>query len=116
LFTAGLDVSRYKTHQYKTVLDLLGGDFYLNIDKYAERDFLDPVTAQNDLNHPNQVIREGDVFGYDYTGNINDYSLFVQTEVTLPKWEYYLSANIAYNEFWRTGHMRNGKFPDNSYG
>ncbi|GAB4323729.1 MAG: TonB-dependent receptor [Bacteroidales bacterium] len=116
LFTAGLDVSRYKTHQYKTVLDLLGGDFYLNIDKYAERDFLDPVAAQNDLNHPNQVIREGDVFGYDYTGNINDYSLFVQTEVTLPKWEYYLSASIAYNEFWRTGHMRNGKFPDNSYG
>ncbi|MCB0824074.1 MAG: TonB-dependent receptor [Bacteroidales bacterium] len=114
--SAGIDLSIYKTHQYKTVLDLLGGDFYLNIDKFAERDFIDPIAAQNDLDHPNRVVKEGDIFGYDYTGNVNDYSIFVQGDFSYAKFDYYVSLNASYDEFWRTGHMRNGKYPENSYG
>ncbi|MEZ5148131.1 MAG: TonB-dependent receptor plug domain-containing protein [Bacteroidales bacterium] len=114
--SAGIDLSIYKTHQYKTVLDLLGGDFYLNIDKFAERDFIDPIAAQNDLDHPNRVVKEGDIFGYDYTGNVNDYSIFVQGDFSYAKFDCYVSLNASYDEFWRTGHMRNGKYPENSYG
>ncbi len=114
--SSGLNLSWYKTDQFKVVDDLLGGDFYLNIDKYAERDFLDPVAAQNDLNHPNQVVKEGDIFGYHYVGNINDYTFFIQSDFTYPKFDFYVAATLAYNEFWRTGHMRTGKFPNDSYG
>jgi hypothetical protein len=114
--SAGLNISRFTTSQYKLVDDLLGGDFYLNVDKYAERDFGDNYTAQNDLNHPNQVIEEGDKFGYDYTGNINNYELFSQGSFTYGKIDFFAGLKLSYDQFWRTGHMKNGKFPDESYG
>jgi len=116
IFSSGINVSIFKTYQFKVLDDLLGGDFYLDIDKFAERDFIDPISAQNDLNNPNRVIREGDRFGYDYTGNINNYSIFAQGDFTYGKMEYYLTGTLSFDEFWRTGHMRNGKFPDNSFG
>ncbi|MCB0804366.1 MAG: TonB-dependent receptor [Bacteroidales bacterium] len=117
VFSSGLNLSWFKSDQFKLVEDLMGGDFYLNVDKYAERDdFEDTDYIQNDLNNPNQAVREGDIFGYNYTGNINDYTFFAQTDFTYPKYDFYVGGQLAYNEFWRTGHMRNGKFPDNSYG
>ncbi len=115
--SSGLNLSWFKGNKFKVVKDLMGGDFYLSIDKYAERDF--PVNSpeiQNDLNNPNQVIMEGDKFGYDYTANINKYNFFVQSDFSYSKVDFFVAGMLSYDEFWRTGHMRNGKFPDNSYG
>ena len=114
--SGGLNLSWYKGYKFKVVEDLMGGEFYLDVDKYAERDFADPTTAQNDLNHPNKLILEGDKFGYDYTANINNYLLFVQSDFVYDKIDFYVGGSFSYDEFWRTGHMRNGKFPENSFG
>lgn len=117
ILSSGLNLSWFKGYKFKVVDDLMGGDFYLNIDKYAERDFPeDSPEIQNDLDNPNQVVFEGDRFGYDYTSNINNYNLFVQGDFSYSKVDFFVSGMIAYDEFWRTGNMRNGKFPDNSYG
>jgi hypothetical protein len=62
VLTAGIDLTNYKGDRYTTVDDLLGGDFYLDINKFAERDFSDPDMAQSDLNHPNRVVKVGDIF------------------------------------------------------
>lgn len=115
-FSAGLNYNNYKSFQYKLVNDLLGGDFYLNIDKFAERDIADPIAAQNDLNNPNQVIKVGDKFGYDYSANINKANVFAKSDFSYAKIDFFVSASLSYDQFWRTGRMRNGKFPDNSYG
>ena len=114
--STGLNLSWFKGYRYKVVNDLLGGDFYLNVDKYAERDFQDPIKAQNDLNHPNQVLNVGDRFGYDYTANVNEYQWFAQAEFKYTKVDFYVGGKLSSTKFWRTGHMRNGKFPDESYG
>lgn len=114
--SSSLNLSWYKGFKYKVVQDLMGGDFYLNVDKYAERDFVDDLPAQNDLNNPNQVIEVGDKFGYDYTANINKYNFFIQSNFSYSKVDFFVAGTLSYDEFWRTGHMRNGKFPDNSYG
>ncbi|MFW5707997.1 MAG: TonB-dependent receptor plug domain-containing protein, partial [Bacteroidota bacterium] len=114
--SGGINVSLAKTRQYKLVDDLLGGDWWLDIDQFALRDADDPDFAQNDLDNPNRLVTEGDTFGYDYTGNINEYNLFAQSNWILPRWDFYLAANVSQTTFWRTGHMRNGRFPDNSLG
>ncbi len=116
ILSSGLNLSWYKGNQFKLVEDLMGGEFYLNVDKYAERDFVDETSAQNDLNNPNSVVLEGDKFGYDYTGNINKYNFFVQSNFSYSKIDFFVAATLTYDQFWRTGHMRNGKFPDNSFG
>ncbi len=114
--SGGMNISLAKTHQFKVVEDLLGGEWWLDIDQFAERDFADPGMAQNDLRNPNRLVGEGDTFGYDFTGNINQYQLFVQSEWVLPRWDFFLSASLSQTSFWRTGHMQNARFPDNSLG
>ncbi len=113
----GLNMNYYKGHQYKTINDLLGGQFWLDVDKYASGDpFKVTDEAQSDLNHPNSLARKGDIFGYDYTANINKQTVFGQAAFTYRKVDFYVGLNFSHTDFWRTGHMRNGHFPDNSYG
>ncbi|MBE0638486.1 MAG: TonB-dependent receptor plug domain-containing protein [Bacteroidales bacterium] len=113
---SGLNVSLYKGRTYKVAEDLLGGDFYINIDKFAEQDVFDPLQSQNDLRTPNKPVYEGDVFGYDYDANVNSVDAFVQANFTYPKFDYFVALNLSATEFWRTGHMQNGKFPNESLG
>ncbi|MBU0764813.1 MAG: TonB-dependent receptor plug domain-containing protein [Bacteroidetes bacterium] len=114
--TGGLNLDWYKGFHFKEIYDLLGADYWLDVDQFAERDFADSVYAQSDLNHPDNTVVEGERFGYDYTSNINKYELFAQGKFTYSKFDFHLSALGSYTQFWRTGNMRNGKFPDNSYG
>jgi hypothetical protein len=114
--SGGINISLAKTHQYKLVGDLLGGDWWVDIDQFALRDATDLDFAQNDLQHPNRLVREGDRFGYDFTGNINKFEAFAQSEWVLPRWDFYIAGNVSQTTFWRTGHMQNGRFPENSLG
>lgn len=116
IINSGINLSWFKGQTYKVVEDLLGGDFYIDVDKFAERDFPDPQSAQNDLRNPNRVLTEGDIFGYDYHSNINKYEAFVQANFTYPRFDYFVAANASMTEFWRTGNMQNGKFPTESLG
>lgn len=114
--SGGINVSLAKTHQYKLINDLLGGDWWVDIDQFALRDATDNNFAQNDLDNPNRLVTDGDKFGYDFTGNINKYELFAQSEWVLPNWDFFLAGSVSQTTFWRTGHMRNGRFPENSLG
>ncbi|MFN2396037.1 MAG: TonB-dependent receptor plug domain-containing protein [Bacteroidales bacterium] len=114
--SGGINISLAKTHQYKLVDDLLGGDWWVDIDQFALRDASDEDFAQNDLQNPNRLVTEGDRFGYDFTGNINQYEAFVQAEWVLPQWDFFVAGNLSQTTFWRTGHMQNGRFPENSLG
>lgn len=114
---AGGAFQNYTGHNFKTVSDLLGGDFYLNWDKYAERDNpQDGDFFQNDLNTPNRLAKTGDRFGYDYDEHIRNGNAWAQAQVVLPKVDFFVAANVSQTEFWRVGNVRNGKFPDNSFG
>src|SRR5690606_649672 len=64
--TGGLSYQFLKNRLYKEIGDLLGGDFYVNLNQFAERDFPGSEANQNDLNRPNQILKEGDKYGYDY--------------------------------------------------
>ncbi|MBI4648697.1 MAG: TonB-dependent receptor [Bacteroidia bacterium] len=115
-FTGGINMNWYRGIHFKEVADLLGGDFWVDVDQFAERDFADPALAQNDLNVPNKVVVPGERFGYDYFANIHSYSGFAQCEFTYSWLEFYAAVTGSYTQFWRTGKMKNGKFPDNSFG
>jgi hypothetical protein len=112
----GLNVSLYKSNNYKVINDLLGADFWVDVDQFAERDFADELVAQSDINNPNRIIKEGDRFGYDYDININTYNGFGQVEGTTTKIDWFAGLSITSTSFWRTGNYQNGLFPDNSLG
>ncbi|SFD88393.1 TonB-dependent receptor [Thermophagus xiamenensis] len=115
--SAGIEFKTSKGMTYKTVDDLLGSQYWLDVDQFAERDFPgDPDKVQNDLNNPNRMVTEGDVFGYDYEIYVNSGKLWLQNEFSFPRTDFYYAAKLSYTSFYRYGNMKNGRAPDNSYG
>lgn len=114
---SGLRFEGQKNHYYKKVDDLLGGDFYVNINQFAERDFPgNPNAAQNDLDHPNRILKVGDKSGYDYNIDIQKISGWIQTDVKFKHIDFFVAMEHSYTRFWREGNVRNGLFPNNSLG
>ncbi|MCB9298351.1 MAG: TonB-dependent receptor [Lewinellaceae bacterium] len=115
--SGGLSYQSQTVETFKTVEDLLGGDFFLNVDPFAVRDFSDDFDIQqNDLNNPSQIVREGDVFGYNYDIDVRRGELWMQGEMALPKVDLFLAGSVSNTQFWRTGKYRTGRFPDSSFG
>jgi hypothetical protein len=115
--TGGLLVDIFRGHNFNVVQDLLGGDFWLDIDKFAETDMpADPDALQSDLNNPNNLVKEGDIFGNNYYAFQRGATLWGTGRYSNKRYSVYLSANGRYTSMWREGLMRKGLFPDNSFG
>lgn len=116
-FSAGADASFYTGDNFKVVDDLLGGEYFLDVDKFAEGESADEILYyQNDLDNINNVVKEGDIFGYHYLSQINKENIFAQADFSYSKVDFYLGLKLANTTFWRDGKMKKGTFPENSYG
>ncbi|MBK6964286.1 MAG: TonB-dependent receptor [Bacteroidales bacterium] len=116
-FDGGIELNSTIGTYYKTIEDLLGGEYWVDIDQFAERDFPgNDTTVQNDLNNPNQVVKVDDKFGYDYKLHQNTGNLWGVANFSSPKVDYYAGLQLTYTSFWREGFMRNGRYPETSYG
>ncbi|MCW5907258.1 MAG: TonB-dependent receptor [Chitinophagales bacterium] len=115
--TAGINYQMQLSRNYKTVEDLLGADFYVDVNQFAERDFRDSFSFyQNDVNHPNRILKTGDKFGYDYVMNIHKAMAWGQGNFKFNHIDFFVAAELSFTSFWRDGKTRVGLFPDNSYG
>ncbi|MEY3342763.1 MAG: hypothetical protein RL090_447 [Bacteroidota bacterium] len=116
-FSAGGGIMDQRTNYFKRVKDLLGGDFYVDINQYAEQDFADSLNfIQNDVNRPNRILREGDRFGYDYDANIFKGNFWSQGQWKFEKIDFFASVELSQTSYYRTGNVTNGLFQDNSFG
>ncbi len=115
---AGLSYQWESSRNYQAIDDLLGADFYVDIDRFAERDSAstNPDFAQNDLDNPNAILKVGDTYGYDYRSQVHVARTWGQAIYKLTKWEFFAALELSYTSFWRDGLRRNGKYPDNSFG
>jgi len=116
LLNAGLNAEHYTSRNFRVMKDLLGGDFWLDVDQFAEQQFEDPNASQNNLENPDAIVQEGDKFGYDYNINVNKAHTFGQLEFAYGKFDAYVGGTLSYTGFQRVGNFRNGRFPDNSFG
>ena len=115
--TAGVGARYTQSRQFKTVNDLLGAEYVLDIDKFAEQDFSgDPDKIQNDLNRPQRKVYEDGIFGYNYNLNIYSLNAWVVNQYHSRYWDYYYGIKLTYTSFQRDGKMRNGRYPDSSFG
>ncbi len=107
----------YIGKNFKVIDDLLGADYYIDIDQFAERDSAtNPVFAQNNLSDPYAQLRTGDRFGYDFEAHIQNAAVWGQGQFKYGKIEFFGAAELSYTRFWREGNLQNGRFPDNSLG
>ena len=100
--TGGLTARINRTEYYKQVADLLGGDYFMDIDTFAERDFAaTPYKLQNDLDYylahgSAQVLQTGDKYGYDYLAQVRNYGAWVNGEITQGNFSANLGGRIGY--------------------
>lgn len=115
--SGGIELSDYTGSYFKTINDLLGGSFWVDIDQFAERDFTGNTTLmQNDLDNPNRIVTEGDIFGYNYELRQQSGNIWAFSDFSYRKVDFYLAGQLSATTFWRHGFMRNGRHPDNSLG
>lgn len=106
-----------RQRNYKTIEDLLGGSYWLDVDKFSEGDFpTDQNVQYNNLLRKDDTLYVGDVFGYDYTFNIFKEKVWALVKGSYNHWDLNFGLQVGATQLWRTGHMVNGRFQDNSYG
>ncbi|MBR1705195.1 MAG: TonB-dependent receptor [Bacteroidales bacterium] len=114
--TGGLDAKVNRTEYYKIIADLLGGQYYVNLDNFADRDYAaTPAKTQNDLdyylaNGSAQVLGVGDKYGYDYYAQIRNIDAWADGRFTFGNFSADLAGRLGYNGFWREGLVRKGLF------
>ena len=114
--TAGINGKINRTRNYKKIADLLGGQYYLNVDQFAERDFAsNAALIQNDLDYflehgEAEKIGLGDSYGYDYLAQIRRANLWGNGTFDKGNLSVTLSAALGYEGFWREGLVRKGLF------
>ncbi len=104
-------------NNYQKLIDLLGADYYLDIDKFAKRDNAGKHDFfQSDLNHPNRLAKVGDKIRYNYDINTSKPGVWAQYDIKMNKLDFYFGADVNSTSFYRKGLMKNGKFPESSFG
>ena len=121
----GVNLRANRTENYKKMNDLLGGQYFLNIDSFAERDFAaNEALLQNDLNYylahgTAEKIKKGGKYGYDYLAQVRVADLWGNASYKLGALTANLGAKVGVTAFWRDGLVRKGLFaganPDGSH-
>ena len=114
---AGLNLSTNKGMHYQTMEDLLGAGSFHNINTYVVGTYAETSNeVQYDMNNPNQSIKEGDRFGYDYNILVQKANAWGTYSVDVMNSHLFVSGRVGGVTLQRDGKMRNGLAPDNSYG
>ncbi|OMP78998.1 TonB-dependent receptor [[Flexibacter] sp. ATCC 35208] len=115
--TAGIYFNHQRDRNYQRVHDLLGGDFYVNVNKFAQQTNTSTEDVEQfDLDNPNRILKRKDKYGYDYSMNVNDAKVFLQGMFHYDHVDFFVSGAYDYTSMFREGYIRNGLYPTNSKG
>lgn len=114
---SGAAIQYQQASYYRKMMDLLGGDYYINLNQFAERNYAGNSSFyQNDLNHPDGMVRVGDKYAYHYNAFFLKSWLWGQVACTFPVVDIFLAMQLSWDQFGREGIFRNGLFPQDSEG
>lgn len=111
ILNAGANVRKLRSQNFQNMLDLLGGQYFLDIDPFFSGD-----AAQADLNNPNRQVRENEAYGYNYLLHALTFDGFTQFKFNYDKADFYLAQSFSRTEYQREGIFRNGIYANNSFG
>jgi hypothetical protein len=101
---------------------LLGGDYWVDEDKFAERDFgHSDITKQNNMAYYRehghaQAVKEGDKYGYDYYAHVRQGQLWAMYEVAAGGFSANIGAEVGFSSLWRQGLWEKGLFLNENAG
>ena len=119
--TGGVRARINRTEYYSTVKDLLGGDYWVDVDKFAERDFGEGVKDQNNMAYYNehghaQAVKVGDKYNYDYYAHVRQGQLWGIYEIANGGLYLNLGAEVGFSSIWREGLWEKGLYQNANAG
>ena len=105
---AAVNYKQFRSENFGEILDLLGGQGYLNVDSFGGNQF-------NTLN-PNQVVGVGDKFRYNYNIESTSMSSFVQAQFKYNKIDFFTALSYTQTSYQREGLYKNEVYSEDSYG
>ncbi|MCX6209488.1 MAG: TonB-dependent receptor [Bacteroidetes bacterium] len=116
-FTMGASFQYQKNNNYKKIIDLLGADYFVDLNQFAER--FNPTSStvgQANLNNPNRIAKVGDDYSYNYDIVIGRGAAWLQALMKYDRVDYYVALELSGTSFYRNGKFKNGLFPFSSLG
>lgn len=111
IFNGGITFRNLKSHNFQNLLDLLGGQYFEDIDTFYKGD-----RTQSDLQNPNHRVKAGDVYGYNYNFLATTIDAFTQFKFSYNKFDFYLAQSFSTTNYQRQGLFQNGIYPTSSLG
>ncbi len=112
-FTTGASLEWQQLHHYKKIDDLLGGEYYVDWNQFAEGN---ATVIQNDLNRPNRILHQGDEYGHNYAVTTTLAKVWAQWVIRKKKTDLFIAGKVIYTNYFRDGKVQTGLFPYNSLG
>lgn len=100
--TAGLDIRYYVGHHNNKIIDLYGGEYYID-DSSRKNVKVENNAAAADPNFMYQKLGVGDVVYRDYDGHTHQEGAYLQGEYTMfdGKLNFVLSGSLSNTGYWR---------------
>lgn len=108
ILNASANYRKLKSQNFAEILDLLGGNGFLNVDSFDGFQF--------DANNPNRIAVEGEKFKYNYNLYADILSGYAQALFKYNKIDFYVSGSVSKTNYQREGLYDNGANPGNSFG
>ena len=112
LINGKVGYKRLQSQNFAEVIDLLGGDAYLDIDPFGATE----DEKQNNLLNPNRLVGKGDKFKYNFNLNSTIISSFAQAQFNYNKVDFYGAVRFSNTMHQREGLYKNGGFSETSLG
>ena len=109
----GIRAARMDSRFYKQMRDLMGRNYFVDRDYYLIDDGVYGNKLQNDLRHPDRIIREGDRFGYDYDLRRNEIGAGGSLEYRADRLRAFIAAEVGAASVFRRGHYEKELFAGN---
>lgn len=108
---------KQNNHNFQRVKDLMGGQYWLNINQFAEDGIQGQVVSTSlNVGEKDSVRKEGDIYGYNYNMHFRKASWFAQGVFTYSKIDFFIAGEIGQTSFYRVGNYKHGLYQDSSLG
>lgn len=94
---AGLDWRTYTGKHFREVTDLLGGEYFLDVDSNGN---------PNNVNNPNAPLKVGDKMGYNNDGKVGWLGFFGQVEYGTDNFDAFVSTSFQRSSYQRIDHFQ----------
>ncbi|MCC8089058.1 MAG: hypothetical protein LIO79_07330 [Rikenellaceae bacterium] len=112
-FRAEIEIFTGKLTNFACLDDLLGGDYWLDIDQFILYDEYYGDKAENDIRNPGRQIREGEKFGYNYNIYTDNANVNIGALYSFRQWKLNGALTVGRTSYQRKGNYEKENFPDN---